>query len=90
MSYVQIACIPMRSENQEDFPVTTVINEEPLTRTKIQALKLRKILGKSDHINDVIERTWLKFHPSIGKSDKVVWEYEILRDEFAIKYRGYH
>jgi hypothetical protein len=90
MSYVQVAAIPMRGENQEDIPVKSVINEEPLTKGKIEALRQRKILGKRDRNDDIIDRTWLKFHPSLGKSDKVVWEYEMVRDEFALKYRGYN
>jgi hypothetical protein len=34
---------------------------------------------------DIITRTWLRFHPSLGKNDEVVWKYEIVRDEFNMK-----
>jgi hypothetical protein len=47
----------------------------------VQAIKSRFILRKKDNINDIIERTWLKHHPSLGKSDNVVWEFEAVIDE---------
>ena len=89
MSFVQIAAIPMNVESWIDVPVTKIIKGEALTKTKIEVLKSRKILEKTDSYFDIIERAWFIEHPSVGKSDKVVWEYELVRDEFNIKYRGY-
>ena len=89
MSYVQVAAIPMINESWVDVPVTNIIKGDTLTKTKIEIIKLRKILEKTDSYFDIIESAWFTEHPSIGKSDKVVWEYELVRDEFNIKYRGY-
>ena len=45
----------------------------------IEQLKQQKIITDP---TDLIARTWLKGHPSLGKSDEVVWIYEIVREEF--------
>ena len=34
---------------------------------------------------DIVTRTWLKFHPSLGKPDEVVWYYGLVQDEFDHK-----
>jgi hypothetical protein len=34
---------------------------------------------------DIVTRTWLKLHPSLGKSDEVVWYYQLVKDEFEYK-----
>jgi hypothetical protein len=34
---------------------------------------------------DIVTSTWLKFHPSLGKPDEVVWYYGLVQDEFEHK-----
>ena len=58
-----------------------------LTKTDLARIKIRKIITDP---TDIVERTWLKMHPSLHQSDQVVWEYETVRDEFCAKYRQCH
>jgi len=51
----------------------------------LDQLKKRRIVPKNLNPNDTIDRTWIKFHPSLGKEDAVVWEYESVIDE--VKFR---
>lgn len=48
----------------------------------IQQLKQQKVITDP---KDLVASTWLKGHPSLGKSDEVVWIYEIVREEFKQK-----
>jgi hypothetical protein len=47
--------------------------------SKLELLKKRIIITD---LNDMVARTWLKGHPSLGQSDQVVWVYEIVRHQF--------
>ena len=49
---------------------------------QIELLKKRIIITDPQ---DNVESTWLKEHPSLGKPDQVVWEYESVIDEFKRK-----
>jgi hypothetical protein len=48
----------------------------------VKELKSRIIITDPDNN---IESTWLNGHPSLGKPDQVVWEYESVMDEFKEK-----
>ena len=69
----------------------TAIMKDYLKRQQIvkvkslDQLKKRRIVPKFINPNDTIDRTWLAFHPSLGKEDAVVWEYESVIDE--VKFR---
>ena len=49
---------------------------------KLELLKKQRIITNPE---DLVARTWLKGHPSLGESDEVVWVYEIVRYEFKDK-----
>jgi hypothetical protein len=51
---------------------------------KLQQLKSQIVITNPE---DVVETTTLRGHPSIGKSDDVVWIYEIVQQEFRSKFR---
>lgn len=57
-----------------------------MSSQKLEVLKKQRIITDPDNL---VARTWLKGHPSLGESDEVVWFYEIVRDEFKYKiYKG--
>ena len=47
--------------------------------SKINQLRNRKIITNE---RDIVESTWLNNHPSLGKSDQVVWAYGKVMDDF--------
>jgi len=50
--------------------------------SKLELLKRQIIITD---LKDMVARTWLKGHPSLGESDQVVWVYEIVRQQFREK-----
>ena len=48
---------------------------------KISILQLRSQRVITDP-NDIVMRTWLEGHPSVGQPDEVVWVYEAVREQF--------
>ena len=63
------------------------ILQEFLYQNHIEKMNLEQIKKRiiiTDE-NDLVASTWLKFHPSLGKSDEVVWVYEFVREEFKFK-----
>ena len=50
--------------------------------TKLDKIRQQIIITDKE---DMVARTWLKGHPSLGESDQVVWIYEGVRDEFYSK-----
>jgi hypothetical protein len=56
-----------------------------IKKINLNQLKKRCIVPKNINQNDVIERTWLKGHPSIGKEDAVVWQFESIIDEIEFR-----
>ena len=53
-----------------------------MPNSKLEQLKKQRIITDPQ---DMVARTWLKGHPSLGESDEVVWVYEIVREEFKRK-----
>lgn len=47
--------------------------------SKINQLRNRKIITNE---RDIVESTWLNNHPSLGKSDQVVWAYGKVMNDF--------
>ena len=47
--------------------------------SKITQLRNRKIITNK---SDIVESTWLNNHPSLGKSDEVVWAYGKVMNDF--------
>lgn len=47
--------------------------------SKITQLRNRKIITNE---RDIVESTWLNNHPSLGKSDQVVWAYGKVMNDF--------
>jgi hypothetical protein len=55
---------------------------------KYSKIFISEVLRKQKTIHipkDIVTRTWLKFHPSLGKPDEVVWYYQLVKDEFEHK-----
>ena len=50
--------------------------------SKLVFLKNQKIITNK---RDIVSRTWLKGHPSLGQSDQVVWVYELVMNEYESK-----
>jgi hypothetical protein len=50
--------------------------------SKLSIIRSQKIITNKW---DTVRRTWLKFHPSLGESDQVVWAYTLVRDEYENK-----
>jgi hypothetical protein len=51
-------------------------------RHKLSVIRSQRIITNK---RDMVRRTWLKFHPSLGESDQVVWAYTLVRDEYENK-----
>jgi len=54
----------------------------PSNASKLSVIRSQRIITNK---HDTVRRTWLKFHPSLGESDQVVWAYTLVRDEYENK-----
>ena len=58
---------------------------QQIKKINLEQLRKRRIVPKNINQDDVIERTWLKEHPSLGKEDAVVWQFESILDEMKFR-----
>jgi len=57
------------------------LKSQNIKKINLESLKKRRIVSKKINLNDTIDSTWLKGHPSLGKEDAVVWQYESVLEE---------
>jgi len=50
-----------------------------LNQSVVDKLRVRKIITNK---SDIVESTWINNHPSLGKSDQVVWAYGKVMNDF--------
>jgi len=51
----------------------------PIHKFTINELRRQRVITDP---NDIVMRTWLQGHPSLGQPDEVVWVYEAVREQF--------
>jgi len=61
--------------------INKFLKSQNIKKVNLESLKKRRIVPKNINLNDTIDSTWLKGHPSLGKEDAVVWQYESVLEE---------
>jgi hypothetical protein len=54
-----------------------------MNRQQLEILKTRIIISDP---SDLVESTRIKYHPSLGKPDEVVWKYGFVLDSIKEQY----